>query len=285
MGSSSWWWICVYGATKKGYIMELFTVFGNPISHSKSPILHNYTLYKLGIDARYTRYLLQSSENFRDLFFSLGLNGANITLPHKENIANICDEIRGIAQKIGAVNTIVRENDKIIGYNTDATGFYKNIENKNIQNALVLGAGGSARAIAMILREHNINVVIANRSKEKLVFFSDRCFKTYTNDDLKKIAKHNKFDIIINATSSSINNTLPLEYETLELLFKNSNIAFDLIYGKKCKFLELAKEKGLESIDGSKMLLYQAISALSLFINTNEENIKPHMEYIYKIIQ
>ena len=264
--------------------MEIFTVFGNPIYHSKSPLLHNYALYKLGINAKYTRYLLKSSKDFRNLFFSLGLSGANITLPYKEDIANICDEIRGIGQKIGAVNAIVKENDKIIGYNTDAIGFYKNIEGKNIQNALILGAGGSARAVAMILRENNINVIIANRSKEKLTFFRDRYFETYTNDNINKIT-NTKFDIIINATSSSINNELPLEYEILQSLFSNSKIAFDLMYGIRCKFLELAKEKGLESIDGSKMLLYQAISALSLFINIDEERIKPHMEYIYKIIQ
>lgn len=264
--------------------MEMFAVFGSPIYHSKSPLLHNYVLYKLGIDAVYTRYLLESSKNFRDLFFSLSLSGANITLPYKEDIANICDEIRGIAQKIGAVNTIVRENDKIIGYNTDAIGFHKNIEDRNIKNALIIGAGGSTRAIAMILREHNINVIITNRSKEKLAFFNDRYFETHTNENILLKLKNKEFDIIINATSSSINNELPLEEEVLKSLFKNTKIAYDLMYGKKCKFLELAKESGLESIDGSQMLLYQAISALSLFINIDEEKIKPHMEHIYKII-
>ena len=262
--------------------MKLFAVFGNPIAHSKSPILHNYTLYKLKINARYCRYLLDSSKDFRELFFSLGLSGANITIPFKEEIAKICDEVCGIAQKIGAVNTIINKNNKIIGYNTDALGFYKNIESKNIKNALVLGAGGSARAIAMILREKNIDVIIANRSKKNLIFFDKKGFETCLSDELSKSTK--EFDIIINATSSSINDTLPLQKDILESLFERSKIAFDLMYGKKCKFLESAKEKGLDTIDGAKMLLYQAIPALSIFTNIDESTIKPHMEEIYKII-
>lgn len=264
--------------------MKLFAVFGNPILHSKSPMLHNYALYKLKIDARYVRYLLDSSKDFRELFFLLGLSGANITLPFKEDVANICDEVCGIAQKIGAVNTIIKKNDKIIGYNTDAIGFYKNIESKNIKNALLLGAGGSAKAIAMILKEKNINVIISNRSKQNLSFFDDRGFETCINDEILESTKQKEFEIIINATSSSIHNTLPLQKDILESLFNRSSIAFDLMYGKKCIFLESAKAKGLDTIDGSKMLLYQAIPALSIFTNIDESKIKPHMEHIYKII-
>lgn len=263
--------------------MKLFAVFGNPIAHSKSPILHNYAIYRLGIDARYTRYLLKSSKNFKELFFSLGLSGANITLPYKEDAANICDEIRGIAQKIGAVNTIALEDGKIIGYNTDAIGFYKNIENKDIKNALILGAGGSAKAIAMILREKNIDTTISNRSKNNLAFFKDRDFETYTNDEMSRISR--EFDIIINATSSSIDDTLPIKKSELESLFERSKIAFDLMYGKECVFLKLAKTKGIDTIDGSKMLLYQAAPALSIFTHIDEAKITPYMEYIYKLIQ
>ncbi|RDU58085.1 shikimate dehydrogenase [Helicobacter sp. MIT 99-5507] len=265
-------------------MMKLFAVFGNPIAHSKSPILHNYTLYKLKIDARYSRYLLDSSKDFRELFFLLGLSGANITLPYKEDVANICDEICGIAQKIGAVNTIIKKDNKIIGYNTDAIGFYKNIESKNIKNALILGAGGSAKAIAMILKEKNINVIISNRSKKNLSFFDEKGFETCINDEILECTKKIEFDIIINATSSSINNTLPLQKDSLESLFERSKIAFDLMYGKECIFLEFAKIKGLDTINGSKMLLYQAIPALSIFTNIDETKIKPHMEYIYNII-
>ncbi|RAX54407.1 shikimate dehydrogenase [Helicobacter sp. 16-1353] len=271
--------------------MKLFAVFGNPINHSKSPILHNFVFYKLGIDARYIRYLLESSDNFRDLFFSLGLNGANITLPYKESLVKYCDEIRGIAKNIGAINTIVREDSNLIGYNTDGIGFYKNIENENIKNALILGAGGSARVIAFVLRQHNINVNIANRNSKNLDFFHNNGFKVCLNNE---IVYNESFDIIINATSSSINDSLPIPRNNLENLFSKTNIAFDLMYGRECRFLELAKIENLKRnnlktqnikiIDGSKMLLYQAISASSLFLNIEENIIAKPMKEMYSII-
>lgn len=259
--------------------MRLFAVFGNPIAHSKSPILHNFVFHKLGIDARYIRYLLESSDNFRDLFFSLGLSGANITLPYKESLAQYCDEIRGIAKNIGAINTIVREDFRIIGYNTDGIGFYKNIENETIKNALILGAGGSARAIAFTLKQNNIDVNVTNRSAPNLNFFKNNGFEVCLNDEILCLDK--KFDIIINATSSSINDTLPLPSDNLEKLFSDAKIAFDLMYGKKCKFLELAKNQNLKIIDGAKMLLYQAIAASSLFLNIEENSIAEAMNEIY----
>lgn len=263
--------------------MKLFAVFGNPISHSKSPILHNYVLYKLGIDARYIRYLLESLDNFRDLFFSMGLSGANITLPYKESLIKSCDEVRGIANEIGAINTIVREDSKLIGYNTDAIGFYKNIENENIKNALILGAGGSARAIAFILKEHNIDVSIVNRSAKNLDFFKQNGFQTFLNKEVLSLDKN--IDIVINATSSSINNALPLEQTTLENIFSGTKIAFDLMYGKECEFLSLAKRQNLKTIDGEKMLLYQAIAALALFIKIDEKTITKYMCEIFDIIK
>lgn len=259
--------------------MRLFAVFGNPIAHSKSPILHNFVFHKLGIDAKYVRYLLESSDNFRDLFFSLGLSGANITLPYKESLAQYCDEIRGIAKNIDAINTIVREDSRIIGYNTDGIGFYKNIENETIKNALILGAGGSARAIAFTLKQNNIDVNVTNRSAPNLNFFKNNGFEVCLNDEILGLDK--KFDIIINATSSSINDTLPLPRDNLEKLFSDAKIAFDLMYGKKCKFLELAKNQNLKIIDGAKMLLYQAIAASSLFLNIEENSIAMAMNEIY----
>lgn len=262
--------------------MQFFAVFGNPISHSKSPLLHNYVFYKLGIEARYTRYLLEKSHNFRDLFFSLGLSGANITLPYKEILFEYCDEIRGIANNIGAINTIVKKDSKLIGYNTDANGFFKNIEYERIKNALILGAGGSARAIACILREHNITPLIANRSPSKLQFFKQNGFEVCLYDDT--LALSQSFDIIINATSSSINGELPLEESLLHLLFSHATIAFDLMYGKECKFLTLAQNHNLKTYDGAKMLLYQAITASSLFLDTKEDKIAKYMNEIYEII-
>lgn len=255
--------------------MKLYAVFGNPISHSKSPFLHNFTFHKLGIDARYTRFLLEDGADLRRVIFEHNFSGANITLPFKESAFEACDEVRGIARKIGAVNTIVRENGKLIGYNTDAEGFYEGLvdsANVKIKNALIIGAGGSAKAVAFGLREKGIKTKIINRTAKNLAFFAQSCFDCALISefcaDFKSVKLDFKaqFDCVINATSSSINGELPLDSAILDEIFKSAKIAFDLMYGKKCPFLELAKKRRICALDGSKMLLFQAIKASYLFL-------------------
>lgn len=271
--------------------MKLYAVFGNPIQHSKSPYLHNVTFHKLGIDARYVRILLESTINardFRDRFFEYGLSGANITIPFKEIALDSCDEIMGIAQKIGAINTIVWRGERLLGYNTDAMGFYRNIEREKLQTALIIGAGGSTRAIAFILQERGIKTTIINRSPNRLAFFRENGFKCASfgefgaNLKARNLGENQaQYDLIINATSSSINNELPLDSAILVKLFSNAKIAFDLMYGKKCPFLELAKKsdkiRKIQTIDGANMLRYQAIEASSLFLNKPYKNIEKAM--------
>lgn len=262
--------------------MHFYCVFGNPILHSKSPILHNYVFYKLNINARYCKHLLNSDNNFKNIFLEYGYKGANITLPFKESIINYCDEIHGIANEIGAINTIIKNNNKLIGYNTDASGFYKCIENYDIKNALIIGAGGSAKAIAFILKNKGINTAITNRSISRLEFFKSKDFQCINIFELENIAKEIKFDLIINATSSSLKKELPLKLELLKKLFLNTKVAFDLVYGS-CEFLELAKQYKLIAIDGSKMLLYQAIYASSLFLNKPYKTIANTMQEVFDV--
>lgn len=281
--------------------MKLYAVFGNPIAHSKSPYLHNFTFEKLGIDARYVRYKLEDVSKFRDLFFELGLSGANITVPFKEILFESCDEVVGIAQKIGAINTIVRRDGKLFGYNTDALGFYRNIEHDNVKTALIIGAGGSARAIAMILQECGINVSVINRSEKRLEFFRKNGFKCaefevfceiFERESITNSVGNSKYDLIINATSSSINNELPLDSTILVELFDGAKIVFDLMYDKKCPFLELAKKYNgrncntkkhkIRVVDGANMLLYQAISASSIFLNKSYKIIEKAMSSAWR---
>ena len=278
--------------------MKLYAVFGNPIQHSKSPYLHNTAFYNLGIDARYVRILLDlntNAEDFREQFFEYGLSGANITIPFKEIALKACDEVSEIAQKIGAINTIVRRGERLFGYNTDAMGFYRNIADYRVKTALVIGAGGSAKAIAFILQERGIGVSVINRSENRLEFFRQNGFKSATFGEFSANLKgesgvkqarnfsanlggESQYDLIVNATSSSINGELPLDRAILAGLFSGAKIAFDLMYGKKCPFLELAKKCGgirgkkrgirtIQTIDGANMLRYQAIEAQSLFLN------------------
>ena len=103
--------------------MKLFAIFGDPVSHSRSPLMHNNVFRELGFNACYTRIHLKDGDRLRETFFGLGLDGANITVPHKEAAFKACDEVRGFAKKIGVVNTLINENGRLVGYNTDADGF------------------------------------------------------------------------------------------------------------------------------------------------------------------
>lgn len=242
-----------------------FAVIGNPISHSLSPLLHNSAFKALKIKGYYGRYCLDTHENFSTLI-SLKLKGANITIPYKETAFLHCDEVFGIAKEIQAVNTLVFKDNKLLGYNTDALGFYQCIEKFNFKNALILGAGGSAKAVACILKDKGISTTILNRSKERLESFLALGFQCSTYDNF---SKQESYDIIINTTPSGlIQNSLPLEESKLKLLLKDSKLAFDLVYGIQTPFLNLAKNLHIPTQDGKMMLINQAILSFEIFMDS-----------------
>ena len=271
-------------------MIGLFALFGNPISHTKSPLLHNYTFSRLfqnlSSSGLYGRILLENGKDLRQSFFAHGLCGANITIPFKEEAFKQCDEVRGIARDIGACNTWVRErinertgkgvgenvsetqakrpaqSPRVIGYNTDAEGFYLSIKDYAPKSALVLGAGGSSRAVCYALRSHGIEPVVLNRSSKGLEFFASRGFRCYVGDELDS----GEFDMVINTTPAGLNDTsLPLEEGRLARLLKGARYAYDLIYGKQTPFLALAQAQGKHCQDGGAMLLYQAVLAFEIF--------------------
>ena len=245
--------------------MTLFAIFGNPVSHSISPLMHNTAMKNLSLDACYTRYLLKDGKELRKKFLDLKLQGVNVTVPHKEAAFEACDEIRGVALKIKAVNTIVKENDKLIGYNTDAAGFYEAIqEYKDAKKVLILGAGGTAKAISIYLRDKGYSVDILNRSQERLSFFINEKFNSFSWDNFKI----SKYDLIINTTSAGLTDqSLPLKEEILDKLFKNAKYAVDVIYNKNTPFLQKASAFKLKYKDGKDMLLYQGVIAFEYFFN------------------
>lgn len=244
-----------------------FAVIGNPIHHSLSPILHNSAFKALKIRGFYGRYLLESHQAFLNLK-SLRLKGANITVPYKETALKSCDEVFGIAHKICAVNTLVFEGEKILGYNTDALGFYQCIEPLHLNNALMIGAGGSAKAIACILREKGISATIINRSKERLENFAQAGFQTATFENF--IPQEN-YEIIINTTPVGlISDSLPLDCAVLTSLLSSAKLAFDLVYGIETPFLKLAKSLNIPRSDGKQMLINQAILAFEIFMESQK---------------
>jgi shikimate dehydrogenase len=125
---------------------ETFVIFGNPVSHSKSPQMHNAGFENIDYDGIYKKHLLEDGNTIKDVFLQNNYEGANITVPHKEFAYENADEVRGLAKEIKAVNTYINEEGKVVAYNTDAPGFLYAIESfGEIKKVLLLGAGGGAR--------------------------------------------------------------------------------------------------------------------------------------------
>jgi len=267
---------------------KLFAIFGDPVSHSRSPLMHNSVFKNLNYPACYTRVHLKDGSKLRDTFFSLGLSGANITVPHKEAAFAACDEIIGFANHVGVVNTIVHKDGKLIGYNTDADGFMCAIKEfrksfNEIPTALVIGAGGTGKALAEMLTLKHIDVTVLNRSSKSEDFFKQLGIKYFTWDNFKI---NNRYDLVVNTTSAGLKDEkLPAPKNMIEEILKNTSFVADAIYGKLTPFLKLAKDKNITYKDGADMLLGQGILANELFVNheLKKEDIQAHMSKSFEL--
>lgn len=242
---------------------NLFAIYGNPVAHSKSPLMHNFVFQHLHYPAVYTRIHLTDGSQLKNDFFNRKLQGANVTVPHKEAAFKACDEVRGFAQTVGVVNTLINENGKLIGYNTDADGFLYALENfGKIKTVLVLGAGGTAKALVQKFLDVGFDVTVVNRGQKRLEDFSHLSCKTYSWDTFTPF----KVDLVVNTSSAGLEDeSYPINKTVLEKTFDNSKYVADVIYGKQTPFLKLAHEKGLKTIDGQAMLIGQGVLANHLF--------------------
>ena len=257
---------------------KLFSIFGNPVSHSRSPLMHNSVFKNLNYHACYTRTHLINGAQLKETFFQLGLSGANVTVPHKEDAFKACDEVRGFAKTVGVVNTLINENGKLIGYNTDADGFmYAISEFKEIKNILVIGAGGTAKALCARFKQDDLQETVLNRSQGRLAYFDLLGCSTYTWESFEL----NRYDLVVNTTSAGLKDEeFPCPFHLLEKILDNSNYAADAIYGKVTPFLKLAKKKSITYKDGADMLLGQGILANELFVDStlDKKDIKEYMK-------
>jgi len=244
---------------------EIFAIFGNPVSHSKSPLMHNLAFEGLKYDGCYTRHLLEDASKLKETFLALKLQGINITVPHKEAAFDACDVLDSFAQKIGVVNTIVKREGKLHGYNTDAPGFLKAIAAfKSVKTVLFLGAGGTAQSTSTLLRDEGYEVTLLNRSEGRLEKYIKDGFQTYTFETFVP----QTYDLIINMTSAGLEDeSLPAPIEILDTIIPQAKACVDVIYGKETPFLKLAKSHNKPIKDGSDMLLYQGIIAFEYFTN------------------
>ncbi len=255
-------------------------LIGDPVEHSISPAIHNAAFKKSGLDYIYLPFRV-TSENLTGAVTALrilDLRGLNVTIPHKVAVMPLLDEIDAVAKNIGAVNTIVNDSGHLTGYNTDAAGFLKSLVAKDIdpsgKKAVILGAGGVARAISFALAGQKTEIKILSRSgslepAEKLAANLSQHFKSKISAaelsklNLKQALK--QADILINATSVGMS---PDTYNTLvpRELLKPGMVVYDVVYNpQKTRLLEDAKNAGAVVIGGLDMLIWQGALAFELW--------------------
>lgn len=268
-------------------------VIGNPIAHSLSPMIQNAALEKAGLDYAYIAIpvkedrLAVAVEGFRAMNF----RGFNVTIPHKTAIMSHLDAIDADAQIIGAVNTVVNTDGKLTGYNTDVIGFLdgltvKGFDVKN-KNAVMLGAGGAARAIIWGLIKSGVaSLTIGVRNPQKAQTIAEyfakyldvKIFDWQTEEFDSQLTSA---DLLINTTPlgmyPQVDNMPPVNWNKL----KKTALVYDIIYTpQQTKFLAEAKENGHETVNGEAMLAGQGAAAFHLWTGT-----APDIEVMLKALR
>ena len=239
-------------------------VMGHPVAHSRSPMLHGYWLRTLGIEGAYELADV-APDDFAAFFRGLGANGfagGNITKPHKEQAFRLVDRREDAADAIGAVNTVWYENGALVGGNTDWLGIVLSLDaiapGWDKGRALVLGAGGAARAATYGFRQRGLSVSLVNRTRARAEQLAANVpgVTVHGYDALPRLMAD--ADVLINTTSLGQAGNPPLEIDLTNL--KRSAIVYDVIYVPlETGLLKAARRAGHRTVDGLSMLLYQAV--------------------------
>ena len=244
-------------------------IFGHPVEHTLSPAMHNAAFKALGLNYCYIPFLVHPDylKDAVKAIRALNLCGVNVTVPHKEKVMPLLDEINEEASFIGAVNTIVNSEGRLIGYNTDGRGFMQSLLESGIsvegKNVLIIGAGGASKAISYYLSQKTKTLYLYNRSKNRAEKLVQDLKKIRNNVSLiEDITSLEIYHIIINATPLGLKKEDPLPFDTS--LLRAEQTVCDLIY-KKTRLLEEASKKGCVTLEGLGMLLWQGLFAFELW--------------------
>ena len=277
---------------------KLLGLIGHPIKHSYSPFIHNAAFEIKKLDYIYLPFDITKS-NLKSAIKGmsiLGIQGFNVTIPHKENILDMLNTISEEASIIGAVNTVVNDHGELNGYNTDVYGVTETLVpyKKDISGSVisVLGAGGASRAVlySLIRNYKPKKIYLINRNEQKAEslksYFSEKIkfdsiqTKELFPPDLVEIFQSSK--LIINTTSVGMFPEVDDSITDLGESFKKGQIVFDLVYNPiKTKFLKLAQKQGAEILDGLSMLIYQAAKSFELWTGEEmpQEQVKNSIKY------
>jgi shikimate dehydrogenase len=254
-------------------------IIGDPVEHSLSPVMHNAAFKELGLNLVYVAFTVTSTELKTAVLGakSLGLRGLNVTMPHKNAIIHYLDEVDSTAKSIGAVNTVLNNQGKLIGYNTDGSGAMIALQENGVypeeKKLVLLGAGGAAKAIAYQAAQDVEELVILNRTAEKAKKLAEalKSFDakvkagTLSSEVLKQELPTT--DILVNATSAGMHPDVDISPVPSDLLHSDLSV-MDIIYNPlETKLLKDAKSAGAKVVSGIEMLLYQGAVAFEIWTN------------------
>lgn len=257
--------------------MKKLCVIGDPVSHSKSPIIHNAMLAELGLDYVYSAVPVPRGELRAWLVRAKaeGYIGFNATMPHKEALAGLVDVLSEEAAVCGSVNTVCIKNDKLYGYSTDGAGFLRSLADAGVvpagKRVLLLGAGGAAAAVSAALASAGVrSVIVSNRTAckaEKLCAARPELMRStgFAPGVLSREARH--ADLLVNCTSLGMAGT-KAQFEDLSFLdgLPADAAVCDLIYHPpETELLKQARARGLLTLNGLGMLIGQAVASLEYF--------------------
>jgi shikimate dehydrogenase len=249
-------------------------IIGDPVEHTMSPVMHNAAFQKLGLDYLYVAFRVGQKEigNAVAAMRALNIRGLNVTIPHKTAVIPFLDKLDPMAERIGAVNTIVNDEGVLVGYNTDAAGFLQAILEMEVEpagkNIVILGAGGASKGISFILAERGANLTILNRHlvrAEDLAIRTSQVFErevralSLVEENLAHIME--RTDILVNATSVGMFPDID-ETPVHTRLLRPSLVVFDIVYNPiQTRLLKEAETVGARVINGIDMLVWQGALA------------------------
>ena len=258
---------------------RLAGVIGDPVRHSLSPALHNAAFARLGLDWTYVAFEIAAGRAADALAAMrvLGVEGLSVTMPHKRDAAAACDELSPAAELLGAVNCVRRDGDRLIGENTDGAGFLRSLRVQAGlepvgRHAVVIGAGGAARAAIVALVSEGASVTIVNRSVDAAVRAAELGARAGATAGVSAISQSmvggpgavSDADLVINATPLGMSAGDPLPIDTT--LLRRDHVVVDFIYQPAVTpLLEAAAEVGAATLNGTGMLLYQAAEQFKMW--------------------
>lgn len=255
---------------------RLAGVIGWPVSHSRSPLLHNHWLARHRIDGAYVPLAVSPDSLARVVpaLAEAGFAGLNVTLPHKEAVLPLCDVLDPSAERVGAVNTLIFAGGRIRGLNSDVYGFIAHLRAEGVAlgagPALVLGAGGAARAIVAGLREEGVEVWLTARRPDAAFALAQSLGPLRLIPWAEREAALAEAALLVNTTSGGMAGQPPLEL-SLERASPRLTVA-DIVYVPlTTPLLAAAKARGLKTVDGLGMLLHQAVPGFEAWFGLRPE--------------